>query len=164
MDFPLWDVDASGRWLAIVHRPAATSPAPAQIRIQIHDLTAGGMVRNIALPYVPVRITAAMLDTVFSRYPPAIPRAALQSALFLPGFVPPVVGLVVSDSGAVWIQKFESLSRTVWQRVERDGRQTDIVRLPVAHLAVDARGRDLLAISRDPDIGIAPALLYSPIR
>ncbi len=161
-DYALWDVDRTGRWLAVVERSAAPSPARTSVSVVLHDLQRGTrQLMNIA--YSPVRLTKAQQDSALTIYPPTLSRDELRATFHFPAFVPPVAAVVVSDDGGVWLERSGEAPGT-WVRIGTSGTVTHVARVPAPYRVVDASGGSLLAVVALPDDSQAAAIVIEVYR
>jgi hypothetical protein len=168
MDFPIWDVDSQGRWLAVVERPAPESSGPKQLAVRIRDF-ARGTWRAASVAYTPVRLSQAIADSTLARFAGLAKNdgtalAAIKNALYWPRFLPPVRAVVVDDRGGVWLQRREGLDSGKWIYVDPLGRIGDVITIPAGYMVLDARGRRLLAALIEPDDVQAPVVIYTVVR
>lgn len=168
MDFPIWDVDSQGRWLAVVERPAPRNSRPEHLAVRIRDF-ARGTWRPASFAYTPVRLSQAMVDSTLEGFAAMAKNdratlAAIKNALYWPSFLPPVRWVVVDDSGGLWLERREGLEGGKWIYVDPQGRISDVVKVPAGYHVLDARGRRLLAALIEPDDVQAPVVIYTVVK
>jgi hypothetical protein len=168
MDFPIWDVDSQGRWLAVVERSAPHSSGPTHVAVQVRDLSRGTS-RAASFAYTPVRLSKAIADSTLDQYAemaghdPAT-LAVIRDALYWPSFLPPVRAVIVNDSGGVWLERREGLDSRKWVYVDPRGRVGDVITIPAGYHVRDARGRSLLAVLAEVDDIQAPVVIYTAVK
>ena len=168
MDFPIWDVDSRGRWLAVVERPAPQSSGPKHFAVQVRDL-ARGTSRAGSVAYTPVGLSKAIADSTLDRYAdmarndPAT-LAVIRDALYWPSFLPPIRAVIVNDSGGLWLERREGIESGKWIYVDPQGRIGDVITVPAGYYVRDARGRRLLAVLAEPDDVQAPVVIYTVVK
>jgi hypothetical protein len=168
MDFPIWDVDSKGRWLAVVERPAPQTSAPTKFAVRVRDFTRGTW-RSAFIAYTPVRLSRAIADSALERFAAMAKNdratlAAIKDALYWPSFLPPVRAVIVDDDGGLWLERREGLEGGKWIYVDPQGRIGDVITVPAGYHVRDARGRRLLAVLTEADDVQAPVVIYTVVK
>jgi hypothetical protein len=169
MDFPIWDVDSQGRWLAVVERPAPQSSGATQFTLRVRDLARGGTWRPASVAYTPVPLGKALADSTLEQFAGMARNdrstlAVIKDALYWPRFLPPVRVAIVDDAGGVWLERREGLERGKWMYVDPQGRSGDVVTVPEGYYVRDARGRRLLAVLAEADDIQPPVVIYTLVK
>jgi hypothetical protein len=164
-DFALWDLDSSGRWLAIADRSVAAGSNRASFPLQVTDLQLRGN-RTFQIAYQPTRVSPAMVDSALRRFDEVLrrtgmTRAQLAKYFFVPEFVPPVAAVVTSSDGSVWLARDEKSTGSTWISVDQAGRTQNTVVVPPGYRVRDASGETLVATLYDSDREQAPVVLIS---
>ena len=132
---------------------AATPNSDNSIRLQCVDSNGAVMLeRRIDLPMRPV--SDAIYDSVVALFAraPGRTEADIRTRIKRPRFLPPVLAVLVDNSGGVWLRRThssESIER--WARITATGAVRDSIALPPGYRALRPDGDDLWATSSDDD-------------
>lgn len=132
-DSPLTAYAAASRRAYVIERWCATSDDAAVVKVTALDAK-GDTAWVRALPYTPVRLNRAKVDSVLAafdrvegaRYGPD----EIRRALYAPVFRTPVTSVVADDRGALWIRWDEGTRPGSYTVLGGDGRVTATANVP----------------------------------
>lgn len=158
-DSPLLGAAPDGNAIVLVERPAATRREEGFFRVTRLDAR-GDTVYSRRFRYVPIAVPSGWRDEWVGEIAGRIARpgsglrardvaAAMDAALYVPAFMPPVTDVAVGRDGSVWIRREQPGPTATWHVLNARGLIEANVRMPGELQVEEARRTNVWGVMHD---------------